>query len=143
MSPSVLFGEIVINFFQKKNNSNCRFPHKLYNGLQIVEKRPELYSFIGVKWLNNCVFKVDKYIFGRLLGISSFDGGLFHSQGNFPSQGFREVVSEAELASLGVDLTGIDFERVRVITHTNGFAKDVDENAISQLKWNNGNNNTF
>lgn len=143
VSPSVLFGDIVINFFQKKNNSNCRFPHKLFNGLQIVEQRPELYNFIGVKWLNNYVFKVDKYIFGRLLGITSYDGGLFHSQGNFPSHGFREVVGESELAGLGIDLSGIDFERVRVITHTNGFAKDVDETTISQLKWNNGNNNTF
>lgn len=42
-------------------------------------------------WVKDTVFKVDKCVFGRLLGIKSYDGGLFHSQGNFPSHGFREL----------------------------------------------------
>lgn len=134
VNDSVSFGDLVNNFFQKKNNSNCRFPQKLYNALQIVSKNPEMWPYIGVAWVSEKIFKVDKYIFGRLLGISSFDGGLFHSQGNFPSHGFREVYNDAELS---VDLTGVDFDRVRLITHTEVFAKDVDEVFVNQLKWNN------
>lgn len=134
VNDSITFGDVVNNFFQKKNNSNCRFPQKLYNALQIVSKNPEMWPYIGVCWMNDKIFKVDKYIFGRLLGISSFDGGLFHSQGNFPSHGFYEVYHDA---ALSIDLTGIDFDRVRLITHSNGFAQDVDENFINQLKWNN------
>ncbi|KAH0785368.1 hypothetical protein GPJ56_010779 [Histomonas meleagridis] len=137
VSSTVTFCDTVHNFFQKKNNSNCRFPHKLYNALQLVEKKPEMYPYVGVKWLSDVVFKVDKYIFGRLLGITSFDGGLFHSQGNFPSHGFHEIVGDAiQNFYSNLNLEGVDFDRVRIITHSNGFAKDVDENLINQLKWN-------
>ncbi|KAH0789112.1 hypothetical protein GPJ56_006967 [Histomonas meleagridis] len=130
------FGGIVQNFFHKKNNSNCRFPHKLYNALQLVEKKPEFWPYVGVKWMGDTVFKVDKYVFGRLLGITAFDGGLFHSQGNFPSHGFQEITCEVATKWVSQDdLNGIDFDRIRLMTHRTGFKKGVEESVINQLKW--------
>ena len=136
VSSSETFGDLVSNYFHKKNNSNCRFPHKLYNALQLVDKKPEFWPFVGVKWVTDSVFKVDKFIFGRLIGISAFDGGFFHSQGNFPSHGFQEVSAKtiSQWASK-IDLDGIDFDRVRLITHKTEFKRNIDENIISQLKW--------
>jgi hypothetical protein len=69
------FGDLVTKFFQRKNNANCRFPHKLFNALSVVEKDKSMWNLMGVKWITDAVFKVDKLIFGRLLGITSIDGG--------------------------------------------------------------------
>ncbi len=89
LSVVVTFGDIVNNCFRRKSNVNYRFSHKLYNALLLVDKVPELFPLIGVKWLwDDGVFMVDKYIFGRLLGIKSLDGALFHSQGNTRLQHF-------------------------------------------------------
>ena len=138
MTP-MTFGDLVTKFFRRKNNSNCRFPHKLYNALLIVDAAPEMYHLIGVRWVGSGVFEVDKYVFGRLLGIQTFDGGLFHGQGNFPSHGFQEVGgSQASELCPGLDLTEVDFDRVRLMRHTNGlFVKGADETFVTQLKWTN------
>ncbi|KAH0788993.1 hypothetical protein GPJ56_007069 [Histomonas meleagridis] len=136
-SNTETFGNLVNNYFHKKNNSNCRFPHKLYNALTLVDKKPELWPFVGVKWINDTVFKVDKYIFGRLLGITAVDGGLFHSQGNFPSHGFQEISSKTVGDWKDIQHNDIDFDRVRLMTHKAGFKRCADENVITQLKWNN------
>ena len=133
------FGELVTKFFRRKNNSNCRFPHKLYNALLIVDAMPEMFHLVGVRWVGEGIFEVDKYIFGRLLGIQTFDGGLFHGQGNFPSHGFQEIgVGQVSELLPGLDLTGIDFDRVRLMRHSNGlFVKGADEMFVTQLKWTN------
>lgn len=131
------FGDLVTKFFQRKNNANCRFPHKLYNALAIVEKYEKLFNILGVKWITDTVFKVDKYIFGRLLGISSIDGGLFHRQGNFPSHGFTEVTSN-ELQALRekFNLKDVDQDRIRLLHHPLGrFSRTSDEETINQCKW--------
>lgn len=138
LSLNMSFGDLVTKFFQRKNNSNCRFPHKLFNALLLVENRPSMWPLIGVKWITNSVFKVDKYVFGRLLGISAFDGGLFHRQGNFPSHGFREIPPSEATKVLGmtVDPNEIDFDRVRLLQHvTSMFTKTSSEDFVNKLKW--------
>lgn len=135
---SYCFSELVNNFFHRKNNSNCRFSHKLFNALKIVEKNPNLFYLFGVKWITNNVFKVDKFIFGRLLGVTSIDGSLFHQQGNFRSHSFVELKKEEinQLRKVTDDLSDVDFIRVKVLKHQYGnFNKESDDVTVTNCKW--------
>lgn len=131
------FGELVSDFFQKKNNANSRFSHKLYNALKISNFDPFYYDFLGVEWVNDKVLRVDKRVFARLLGIKTIDGSLFHQQGNFPSHGFFELCSRDVLQYVQqTDLEGVDFEKVRLLVHQTGaFSRDSSEDDIEHCKW--------
>jgi hypothetical protein len=130
-------GDLVSTFFRRKNNANCRFPHKLYNALELVEHDRNFYNLLGVQWITNEIFKVDKLIFGRLLGIGSIDGGLFHRQGNFPSHGFAELsTTEFEDLRRNVDVSDIDHDRVRLLVHRGGsFSRTSNEDSVTSCKW--------
>jgi hypothetical protein len=131
------FGDLVSKFFQRKNNANCRFPHKLFNALAMVDNDPNMFHLLGVKWVTDRVFKVDKLIFGRLLGIGAIEGSLFHRQGNFPSHGFAEV-SPAELSGIRAiaDVRDVDHDRIRLLYHTSGgFVKASDEDSVTRCRW--------
>jgi hypothetical protein len=131
------FADFVTKFMQRKNNANCRFPHKLYNALSLVEHTPSFFHLLGVQWVTDRVFKVDKAIFGRVLGIMAVDGGLFHRQGNFPSHGFAELTgSEVERLKALYPLADVDQDRVRLCYHKgDSFAKDSTEDAVTRCKW--------
>jgi hypothetical protein len=137
LTMEVSFGDLVTKFFQRKNNANCRFPHKLFNALALVDHKPSLFSLIGVRWIAERIFLVDKFIFGRLLGINSIDGGLFHRQGNFPSHGFAELAGgELEQVRQRFGLTDVDQDRVRLLYHKgNMFSKTADEDSVNKCKW--------
>jgi hypothetical protein len=116
----------VTKFFQRKNSANCRFPHKLFHALS-------LFGLVGVRWVTDRIFKVDKYIFGRFLGIDSIDGGFFHRQGNIPSHGFAGLTA-AEIRQ--VCIANVDQDRVRLLYHKgNLFAKGSNEEVVTQCKW--------
>lgn len=143
ISTGMPFRDLVTKFFRRKNNANTRFPHKIFNALRIVESMPEMWHLIGVKWVTDTVFICDKYIFGRLLGIKSFDGGLFHMQGNFPSHGFKELTpAEANELCPGINTAAIDFDRLRLLRHTTegAFTRISDEETVIALKWSGGSN---
>ncbi|KAH0792551.1 hypothetical protein GPJ56_003536 [Histomonas meleagridis] len=134
----ITFGDIVSNFFQKKNNANSRFSHKLYNALKLSELSPIYPQFVGVRWLTPLILRVDKRVFARLLGIKSIDGSLFHQQGNFPSHGFFEIGAgdAAKYCPPGIDMTGVDFENVRLLIHSeHRFRKGCTEADIEPCKW--------
>jgi len=138
------FSQTVSDFFRRKNNQNCRFIHKLYNGLRLVEADSMFLPFVGVSWLNASILKVDKVVFARLLGIRSIDGSLFHQQGNFPSHGFVEIGAGdvREMCPPDVDLSGIDFGNVRLVFHLEGvFTKGCTEAEIENCRW--ANTKTF
>jgi hypothetical protein len=137
LAVDATFGDLVTKFFQRKNNANCRFPHKLYNALALVDHNPMIFNLLGVQWVTDRIFKVDKLIFGRLLGISAVDGGLFHRQGNFPSHGFVELTaSEIEALRSTHDLSDVDQDRVRLLAHKlNSFAKGSSEDSVTRCKW--------
>jgi hypothetical protein len=137
LSGNVAFGDLVVRFFQRKNNANCRFPHKLFNALLLVEASASLWYFVGVQWVNDRVFKVDKWIFGRVLGIGAIDGGLFHRQGNFPSHGFAELsTNESAEIKRRFGLDEVDGDRVRLMHHPMGlFARGGKEESINKCKW--------
>ncbi|EAY20823.1 hypothetical protein TVAG_436470 [Trichomonas vaginalis G3] len=116
-----LLGDIILDFFQRKSNINCRFIHKLYNALRIVQIYPMLKELIGIEWISPNILKVRKCCFARLLGIKSIDGGLFHKQGNFPSLGFRELtMDEANVYCQGLDISDVDYENVKLLVHAPG-----------------------
>jgi hypothetical protein len=131
------FGDLVTKFFQRKNNANCRFPHKLYNALAVVDHDPSSFPLFGVQWVTDQVFKVDRLIFARLLGIVAIDGGLFHRQGNFPSHGFAELMgNEIEPLRSSHDVSDVDQDRVRLLYHrVNGFSKGSSEDSVTRCKW--------
>ena len=131
------FGELVSDFFQRKNNANSRFSHKLYNALRISTHDPFYAEFLGVEWISNTVLKVDKKVFARLLGIKTIDGSLFHQQGNFPSHGFIELdPTEASKIFTTDMLLGVDYENIRLLIHQPGiFIKGCTENALDACKW--------
>ena len=134
----VTFGEVVTDFFQRKNNANSRFSHKLFNALKLSEYDPIYPQFVGVFWLNQTILRVDKRAFARLLGIKSIDGSLFHQQGNFPSHGFFEIGAgdAVRWCPPDLDLTGVDFENVRLLIHTeNLFRKGCTQSDIEHCKW--------
>jgi hypothetical protein len=137
LAVDATFGDLVTKFFQRKNNANCRFPHKLYNALALVEHSPAAFHLLGVQWVTDQIFKVDKRIFGRLLGIMAVDGGLFHRQGNFPAHGFAELTS-SEIDSLRqrYDIRDVDQDTVRLLYHKgNSFTKGASEEAVTRCKW--------
>jgi hypothetical protein len=134
---SFSFGDLVSKFFQRKNNVNCRFPQKLFNALLMVKSDSTLWPLVGVQWVTDRVFKVDKLVFGRLLGVVSIDGALFHRQGNFPSHGFAELsTSEVTELKRRMGLDDVDSDRVRLMKHVAGlFARGVAEESIHKCKW--------
>lgn len=131
------FGQLVSDFFQKKNNANSRFSHKLYNALKISTSDPFYAVYIGVEWVNERVLKIDKRIFARLLGIKTIDGSLFHQQGNFPSHGFTELTEKQAIAEVPPEaLKNVDYETVRLLIHQPGiFTRDCTEEDIERCKW--------
>jgi hypothetical protein len=133
----VTFGEVVANFFKKKTGGTCRFPHKLFNALRIVQSGAVTSEFVGVEWLTDGIIKVDKVAFARLLGIKVVEGSLFHKQGNFPSHGFIEVLPrDATFVLSHEQLKGVDFDRVRLVTHTAGeFMRGSRPDIDLRCKW--------
>jgi hypothetical protein len=133
----VAFGQLVSDFFQRKNNANSRFSHKLFNALRITLEDAFYVEFVGLEWVTDRVLRIDKRVFARLLGIKVIDGSLFHQQGNFPSHGFVEL-SEANAREY-VDaemLAGVDFENVRLLVHQDGtFRRDCTEADIERCRW--------
>jgi hypothetical protein len=63
------FGELVSRFFHRKNRASY--------ALRLVDGNPTMFNLVGVKWLTEMAFLVNKLIFGRLLGISALDGASF------------------------------------------------------------------
>ncbi|OHT08135.1 hypothetical protein TRFO_23508 [Tritrichomonas foetus] len=132
------FGDIVSTFFQRKNNSKCRFPHKLYNALILSTLGPRLgienmFEIIGIKWFNDRILYINQKNFARLLGIKAVEGSLFHQQGNFPSHGFVEI----DPSIVKILEPNFDFTKNRLLTHTDGiFVKGCTEGQIASCKWN-------
>jgi hypothetical protein len=137
LNQDFTFGELVSDFFQRKNNSNSRFSHKLYNALKIANEDPFYVEFLGVEWVSERILKIDKRVFARLLGIQTVDGSLFHQQGNFPSHGFVELSEREARAGLSdAEMEAVDYENVRLLTHQPGiFTRDCTEEDIARCKW--------
>lgn len=134
----ISFGEVVTEFFQRKNNANSRFSHKLFNALILSDLNPIYPQLVGVFWLTNTILRVDKRAFARLLGIKSIDGSLFHQQGNFPSHGFFEIGAGDvhQYCPPGLDLTGVDFENIRLLIHSEHlFMRGCTEADIENCRW--------
>jgi hypothetical protein len=138
---SVTFGDIVKEFFRARNSRKTRFSHKLFNALKISSAFPQLLPFIGVQWVTQDVMRIQKQVFARLLNINAIDGSLFHRQGNFPSHGFVEL-TVGEARDLGIDLSGVDYDNVRLLKDQNGiFVESCCANDLSQCKWINSRKN--
>lgn len=132
------FGDLVIHYFHKKNNPNCRFTHKLYNAIKLGEAFPDYLKFIGVSWLTRDVIHVSKNRFARLLGIKTVDGSLFHRQGNFKSLGFRELLNNEIVQEIGsAKLESMNCDIDKLLKHEQGiFVKDGDVQQILEMcKW--------
>jgi hypothetical protein len=112
--------------------------HKLYNALAITELDPAYFGLVGVAWVTDRVFKVDKVRFAKLLGIRTIDGSLWHKQGNFPSHGFVELSPADARGTLEPEqIQGVDFDIVRLVTHeANAFVRGVPPDIDDGCRWN-------
>ena len=129
----VSFGDIVKIFFRRKNNSKCRFPHKLYHALILSSINPRMFSLIGARWIDNTLILINRQHFARLLGIKAIEGSLFHQQGNFPSHGFVEI----DPMIVKKKFPDFDFTQNRIIKHNDGvFVYGCTEKDIEVCKWN-------
>ena len=125
-------GQLCSEFFRRKNNSNCRFPHKLYNALLLSEQNEWLANVVGVEWVDDKTIKVNRERFARLLGIKSIEGSLFNKQGNFPSHGFVEL----DPIIVKDRFPGFDFLSERLLVHEAGlFVRGCTESEITSCKW--------
>lgn len=132
------FDVLVHEFFQRKNQPNGRFSHKLYNALKLTESDNSYFAFTGVEWKSKDVIHVDKNIFARLLGINTANGSLFHQQGNFPSFGFVELTMEEIIKRFGDDvIKNNDIEVNRYLIHSPGvFVRNCSEkDIVDDIKW--------
>ena len=137
-NESYQFGDIVRDFFHRKNHPSGRFSHKLYNALKLTESNNYYFQFTGVEWKSKEVLHVDKIRFARLLGIKSIDGSLFHQQGNFPAFGFAELPMLEIQKLFGDDViknSNIDVDHYLI--HNPGvFVSDCTEQDIADdIKW--------
>jgi len=131
------FGDIVSEFFQRKNNVNCRFYHKLFNALQISKYSPDLIPMVGVQWVTDTIFRVNAKAFARLLGIKSIDGALFHQQGNFPSHGFVEI-SKCDIKNMipPESVKFVDCVVWKAFYHKTGALKrESSEDELPKCNW--------
>lgn len=128
----ILFSEIVSDFFQRKNNSNCRFIHKLYNALKMVEYDSKFIPIVGIQWISDSVLRINRIVIAKLLRIKAIEGSLFHQQGNFPSHGFVEL-DPADVRKIFPDF---DFSIDRLLTHKERiFIKGCTEEEVLKCKW--------
>ncbi|OHS97913.1 hypothetical protein TRFO_35789 [Tritrichomonas foetus] len=137
-NENVAFGVLVTTFFRKRNSMHCKFPNKIFNALKLSSFMPEFIPHIGVEWVTETVFRVDRVAFARLLGVRAIEGGLFHQQGNFPSHGFYELpFAESDQLSRTYGFGPADLSQVRFMTHSSGmFKRSSTEMDIEKCKWN-------
>ena len=133
----VSFGDLVHDFFRRKNNPNSRFHHKLYNALKISEAYPEYKQFVGVQWLTQKIFLVNKFQFARLLAIGTIDGSLFHKQGNFTSHGFIQVSQQELIQTLGYERAEMLKDPAnKILVHKDGsFHINSRESELNRCRW--------
>jgi hypothetical protein len=128
----VRFGEVVADFFRRKNSANCRFIHKLYNALLLTTIDAAFVPLVGILWVSDTILKVNRQVFAKLLGIKAIDGSLFHQQGNFPSHGFVEV----EPALVRQMFPDFDFSTERLMMHAEGkFVRGCTEDDVTACRW--------
>jgi hypothetical protein len=130
------FADLVYDFFQRKNNVNSRFLHKLFNALRISTISPAWAEIVGVEWEAPFVIRVNKGEFARLLGIKAIEGSLFHQQGNFTTLGFVELNREqVQMYCPNTDLASVDFDNVRLLVHQPGiFVRDCGEQQLMAMQ---------
>jgi hypothetical protein len=134
-NKDIPFGDLVYDFFQRKNNVNARFLHKLYNALRISTVSPAWAELVGVEWEAPFVVRVNKGQFARLLGIKAVEGSLFHQQGNFSTHGFVELNREqVQMYCPNIDLDTVDFDNVRLLVHQPGvFVSNCGEQQLMAI----------
>lgn len=130
------FGELVAGYFRRRCAEQCRFQHKLFNALRITDDDPFYYEFLGVQWVDDSAFKVDKRVFGRLVGLKSPDC-LFHQQGYFPANGFVALSERSARKRFRIEeLEDIDFENVLLVVHQrNAFRRGSTEEELDDSCW--------
>lgn len=133
----ISFGLLVTSFFRRRNSVHSKFPYKLLNALRLCEKCPDFIPHVGVQWITDSIFRVERNVFAKLLGVKTVEGGLFHQQGNFPSHGFMEFpYKESNELSIKYGYGPVDLSVHRFLEHSSkDFNRYSTEQDILQCKW--------
>ena len=123
----VTLASIINTHFRARSTRRLRFEHKLWNALCLTKKYPDLIDIIGIRWESKDIIKVDRDVFGSLLGLTRPTAALFNPQGSFQSHGFQEV---------NVKDTASEGQNVRYFRHTSGaFDRDSTRDDLGWCKW--------
>lgn len=123
----VTLGSIIGTHFRARSTRRLRFEHKLWNGLCLTKHYPDLIDVIGVTWESKDIIRVDRVVFGSLLGLTRPTAALFNPQGSFQSHGFQEV---------NIDESITEFQNVRFFRHRSGeFTRDSTREDLIRCKW--------
>lgn len=119
-NPIIPFQLVFELYFRRRCGKNHPFFYKLCNMLKITSYYPEFYSILGVIWVSNQFFKVDRQTFGKTINNNSSNSALFNNSGMFIQHGFTEV-QEQSLCNIDPKyLTDVDFNKVRILVDTKG-----------------------
>jgi hypothetical protein len=120
-SGEVKLGDIAEDFFKARSSKILRFEHKLWNALALTTREPQLYGFIGVKWVTPLVLKVNRDVFGRFLNVTRPAAALYNSQGSFMTHGFVEVSVKDVVTLSDEDAFDVDESIVRLFQHRTDY----------------------
>ena len=126
----VCLRSLIESHFRARSTKRLRFEHKLWNALAITRHHPELMSVIGIAWETEEMIRVNRDVFGALLGLTRPTAALFNPHGSFQSHGFREVIPDEKK---NVDV------RVRFFVHAFGkFTQHSPPEDLLACKWQTG-----
>jgi hypothetical protein len=133
----VKLSSLIGEHFRVRSSRLVRFEHKLWNALAISQHSPELYTSVGVKWVSDTIFKVNKDVLGELFAVLRPGSAFFSQGGSFATHGFREMsIEHAKAEAPGGDYTDVDEVVVRLFKHTEGrFRRDSTYQDVNECTW--------
>lgn len=133
------FQEMLESHFRRRSSKFVKFAQKLFNALAITKAFPDLFDVVGVMWINDSLFKVDKNALGFILGIKKPNASFFNPHGAFKTHGFREIQKHVLEPKYGIPYESIKGKartNIRVFEHkTKAFSRDMYANSVTKCKW--------
>jgi hypothetical protein len=131
----VKLGDVAEDFFKARSSKILRFEHKLWNALALTTRDPQLYPFIGVKWVTPMVLKVNRDVFGRFLNVTRPAAALYNAQGSFMTHGFVEVSLKDVVNISDEDAFDVEESIVRLFQHsTDWFNMRSDKEHVMMFR---------
>lgn len=131
----VTLEDLISSFFHARCSSKIRFEHKLWNSLQITRFKPQLFYYIGIRWVSKTIIQVNQEAFGNFLDLKKAASTFFTSKGYFPSHGFIEIPKSKIRENINEDIVINETDDCRYLEHIKkSFRMDSTENEIASIQ---------